>query len=916
MAVPNFDHIVVVMMENHDYSQIIGNSQAPYINSLASGGALLTNYDALAHPSEPNYFGLYAGSTFGITDDNHYSEPDPTLDTILQGAGKSFTGYVESGDTSYDHNPWESFPEGFSVEKDFSTFPSSSNFSSLPNVSFVIPNVNDDMHNGTIQQGDTWLQNNLSAYAQWAQNNNSLLVVTWDENDGTDDGNHVATILYGAHVTPGTTSATSYNHYDLLSMLLAANNLTGPRNAATAAPIDVFSTTTGGSLAGSVQLTSATEGATLAAGTKIASFTDSNSADTASGFTATITWGDGTSSAGTISGGNGAFTVSAGHTYADEGSEALSVAITRTADQTTITPTGTVAVAEADTLTPHPATLTATAGQALTNVAVASFTDSDTGNVAGDFTAAITWGDGTSSAGTVSGGNGTFTVTGSHTYAAAGTDPVAVTLSDNAPGTATATANSTANVGGGSGGGGRTISSHVTGPLTMAATDTPLTVTATGAVLSTGSSADGIDGPSGTPSTISNAGTISSAGGNGIRLTTTGTVTNSAGGSITGAIGGVFGAYEEAPVTITNAGSITGGHYGAYLGAGGSITNAAGASLSGGPYGVFVTGSAGTIANAGSIAGHSGYGLCFEAGGSVTNAVGGSVSANSEGVFFNGGAGTLTNSGIVSATGAAGVDIEGGGTVTNNSGASISGSSVGVFLTGGASTVSNAGTISGGSYAVDFAGSASNRLVVDPGAVFHGAVAGGGGALELAAGTGAISGIDNGSFNNFQALAVDGGASWTLNSANTVANVTDNGIVAVANSLDVSSAIDPSSTGTFQLDSGATLEVAAASGTQTQMSFLGSSKLVIDNTALFGTNVGSSSYAGPQLDDFISGDTIDLKNFAAAGVTLNYNSSSGVLQVANGSSQAASLKFQTSSLGSGTFHDTGDGAGGILITHG
>jgi hypothetical protein len=91
--------------------------------------------------------------------------------------------------------------------------------------------------------------------------------------------------------------------------------------------------------------------------------------------------------------------------------------------------------------------------------------------------------------------------------------------------------------------------------------------------------------------------------------------------------------------------------------------------------------------------------------------------------------------------------------------------------------------------------------------------------------------------------------------------------------------------------------------------------LTIDNAAAFGVNVGSTSYAGPQLDDFTSGDTIDLKNFAAAGVTLNYNSTSGVLQVANGSSQVASLKFQTTSLGSGTFHETGDGASGILITH-
>jgi phosphatidylinositol-3-phosphatase len=203
---------------------------------------LLTNYDAISHPSEPNCFALYAGSTFGIKDDGRYDEPDPTLYTILHAAGKTFTGCVETSRTysDYDYNPWESFAEGFNVEKDFNAF-AASNFDNLPTVSFVIPNVTDDMHNGTIQQGDAWLQEHLNSYAQWAKNNNSLLIVTWDENGGTDDGNHVATILYGADLKIGTYAAT-YNHYDLLSTLLAASNRTDPRNAATSAPIDAFKT--------------------------------------------------------------------------------------------------------------------------------------------------------------------------------------------------------------------------------------------------------------------------------------------------------------------------------------------------------------------------------------------------------------------------------------------------------------------------------------------------------------------------------------------------------------------------------------------------------------------------------------------------------------------------------------------------
>jgi hypothetical protein len=241
MSVPAYDHIVVVMMENHDYSEIIGNTQAPYINGLAAGGALLSNYTAITHPSEPNYFALYAGSTFGVTDDNAHSEPDPTLATILQGAGKTFTGYIEPASPA-KHNPWESFPEGFTVERDFSTFPTGNNFASLPSVSFVVPDQNDDMHDGTIQQGDTWLQTNIDSYAQWAKTHNSLLIVVWDEGD-VSPNDQVASIFYGAHVVAGSYD-TAYNHYNLSSTILAAFNLTGPNNAATASAIQVFQIST------------------------------------------------------------------------------------------------------------------------------------------------------------------------------------------------------------------------------------------------------------------------------------------------------------------------------------------------------------------------------------------------------------------------------------------------------------------------------------------------------------------------------------------------------------------------------------------------------------------------------------------------------------------------------------------------
>ena len=203
-----------------------------------------------------------------------------------------------------------------------------------------------------------------------------------------------------------------------------------------------------GQFTGQVSLASATEGTALPASTTVATFTDSNGSDTASDFTATINWGDGTTTAGTVSGSAGAFAVAGGHTYADEGSDTLSVTFTDTLNSTTTTPSGTVTVAEGDTLVAHAATFSASAGTPFSGT-VATFTDTTyPNNVAGDFSATINWGDGTpTTTGTVGGGSGSpFTVSGSHTYAATGIDTVTVVLDDDPPGTATATATSTVTV--------------------------------------------------------------------------------------------------------------------------------------------------------------------------------------------------------------------------------------------------------------------------------------------------------------------------------------------------------------------------------------------------------------------------------------------------------------------------------------
>lgn len=228
---PMPDHVVLVIEENHGYAQIIGSPSAPYINGLASQGALMTNSFAIEHPSQPNYLDLFSGSNQGITDDStpHYFST-ANLGGELLDAGLTFAGYSEdlpspgylggmSGHYGRNHNPWVDFtdlpPEQTNLPFQ-GYFPS--DFRQLPTVSIVVPSKIDDMHDGMdparIQAGDAWLQNNIDAYVQWAYANNSLLIVTFDE-DNNMQGNHVATFFVGPMVQPGQYDE-AINHYTLL----------------------------------------------------------------------------------------------------------------------------------------------------------------------------------------------------------------------------------------------------------------------------------------------------------------------------------------------------------------------------------------------------------------------------------------------------------------------------------------------------------------------------------------------------------------------------------------------------------------------------------------------------------------------------------------------------------------------------
>jgi acid phosphatase len=228
---PTPAHIVIVVEENHSSADVIGNRSAPFMNQLAANGASMTQSYAETHPSEPNYLALFSGDTLGVTSDACPIDAaaTPNLGSELLGAGYTFAGFSEDlpavgspvcskGKYARKHVPWANFsnvpPE---VSVPFTAFNARSDYASLPTVSFVIPNLDNDMHDGSMAQADAWLASNLTRYANWAMANNSLLIVTWDEDDDGAD-NQIPTMIYGAHVRPGK-YAEPISHYNVLSTI-------------------------------------------------------------------------------------------------------------------------------------------------------------------------------------------------------------------------------------------------------------------------------------------------------------------------------------------------------------------------------------------------------------------------------------------------------------------------------------------------------------------------------------------------------------------------------------------------------------------------------------------------------------------------------------------------------------------------
>jgi hypothetical protein len=252
--VPRPAHVVILIEENHEASQIIGNKAAPYINSLADQGALFTQSFAVSHPSQPNYLQIFSGSDQGCTSDSVPPAGAPfrtdNLGAELLAKGLTFGGYSltqpgvgflggSSGNYVRKHNPWCDWQGAGpnqvppAVNMPFTSFPT--DYSALPTISFVIPDQHVDMHSGSIASGDTWLRNNLDAYIQWAKTHNSLFILTFDEDDFTDV-NLITTLFVGPMVKQGRYSE-HITHHNVLRTLEDMYGLGHAGAAATATPI-------------------------------------------------------------------------------------------------------------------------------------------------------------------------------------------------------------------------------------------------------------------------------------------------------------------------------------------------------------------------------------------------------------------------------------------------------------------------------------------------------------------------------------------------------------------------------------------------------------------------------------------------------------------------------------------------------
>jgi phospholipase C len=246
--------VFTIVMENHSRGQIFGNSKAPFINKMANAYAVANGYhDSYVHPSEPNYLWMASGQNFGVLDDGdpaaHHIDTTSHLVDQIEAAGLTWKSYQESmgepcGTTSHGryaakHNPFVYFddvngwdgteyhPEVRCNEHvvDYTALDADIAAGKVPRYAFITPNLDNDMHDGSIAQADAWLANELpKIMATDAYKNGGVIFLMWDEGGGWPAQDDPPFIAISELAAKGKKST---EDYDTSSYLKTVQNILG-----------------------------------------------------------------------------------------------------------------------------------------------------------------------------------------------------------------------------------------------------------------------------------------------------------------------------------------------------------------------------------------------------------------------------------------------------------------------------------------------------------------------------------------------------------------------------------------------------------------------------------------------------------------------------------------------------------------
>jgi acid phosphatase len=258
-------YVVLVVLENENYADVVGSPDAPYLNSLMTQGTLATNYFANSHPSIGNYFMLTTGNLVSTDDAYSGTVPPPEIVSVLTEAGKSWKAYVEGipavGYTGLSTDLYLKWHDPLAYFADVEGTPAASNIvpfsqlttdasGTLANFVMIVGDIYDVGHNCLptvtncttaveLQQADAWLQSTLPLIlTNPGFQASGLLAVTFDESatDNTNGGGQVATVLLGTNVKVGYQATGMYQHQSLLKLMLEAQGINVLPGLAVAAP--------------------------------------------------------------------------------------------------------------------------------------------------------------------------------------------------------------------------------------------------------------------------------------------------------------------------------------------------------------------------------------------------------------------------------------------------------------------------------------------------------------------------------------------------------------------------------------------------------------------------------------------------------------------------------------------------------